>query len=514
MAVPIIDLFAGPGGLAEGFSQIGWREKKPFFRIGLSVEKEPSAYRTLRLRSFVRQFSHNEIPEEYFQCLRDEKSPEELFSLKKFSEQAKVAEKEAWNATLRNDDDFNADLDARINTVIRGEKYWVLIGGPPCQAYSVVGRSRNKGIKGYRSEKDNRHFLYQEYLRIIGIHTPAVFVMENVKGLLSAKVNGKAVFKQILNDLRHPANGLSCRYRIFSFVTEPDTYDENDDPVIADKDFVIKSERYGIPQSRHRVILLGVRDDIFQKNVRPAVLCEETQVSLHKILTLPELRSGISRGKYDVNDWLKAVKSFPLSEIESLLSSPIVDNIRDSLDNLKVTLGNGGEFVNKSPYEIQDKKLSIWYEDHRIKGVFNHSSRTHMVSDLHRYLFASCFAQIKGKSPQMKEFPDILKPAHKNRDSGKFNDRFRVQLAKKPATTVTCHISKDGHYYIHPDPTQCRSLTVREAARIQTFPDNYFFCGNRTQQYIQVGNAVPPLLANKLALIVRELLGKVSKDCG
>jgi DNA (cytosine-5)-methyltransferase 1 len=137
-----------------------------------------------------------------------------------------------------------------------------------------------------------------------------------------------------------------------------------------------------------------------------------------------------------------------------------------------------------------------------------------MESDLHRYLYASCFAISSGRSPRIHEFPEQLKPEHVNRDTGHFNDRFRVQQYDKPATTVTCHIAKDGHYYIHPDPSQCRSLTVREAARIQTFPDNYFFCGNRSEQYIQVGNAVPPLLANKIAFVVKDLLVEAFGNCG
>jgi len=127
-----------------------------------------------------------------------------------------------------------------------------------------------------------------------------------------------------------------------------------------------------------------------------------------------------------------------------------------------------------------------------------------MRSDLHRYIFAASFAKIRGCSPKISQFPEQLLPAHENVSSASvpFNDRFRVQIADAPSTTVVAHIAKDGHYYIHPDPSQCRSLTVREAARLQTFPDNYFFEGNRTQQYTQVGNAVPPLLARKIAAIV------------
>jgi DNA (cytosine-5)-methyltransferase 1 len=130
-----------------------------------------------------------------------------------------------------------------------------------------------------------------------------------------------------------------------------------------------------------------------------------------------------------------------------------------------------------------------------------------MTSDLKRYAYASAFAKVHGRSPRgAKEFPSALHPRHSNWTSGKFVDRFKVQVGSKPSSTVTSHLSKDGHYFIHPDPIQMRSLSVREAARLQTFPDNYFFEGTRGAQFKQVGNAVPPWMARQIASAVYSFL--------
>ena len=174
-------------------------------------------------------------------------------------------------------------------------------------------------------------------------------------------------------------------------------------------------------------------------------------------------------------------------------------------------LGRGKEFIE---WESSPEHESDWYSDQRLKGVTHHTSRSHMTSDLWRYFYAACYARFNRTSPTLADLPHDLLPKHANvrkaiKSGSNFSDRFRVQLLEKPATTVVSHISKDGHYYIHPDPLQCRSLTVREAARIQTFPDNYFFTGDRTAQYIQVGNAVPPLLAYQIAGVVNDIFLRI-----
>ena len=153
--------------------------------------------------------------------------------------------------------------------------------------------------------------------------------------------------------------------------------------------------------------------------------------------------------------------------------------------------------------------LDILFDSH-LSTLIDHESREHMASDLHRYMYAARYAQKTGQSPRLWNFPPDLLPTHRNVSSSQsrppFPDRFRVQLPNQVATTITSHISKDGHYFIHYDPAQCRSLTVREAARLQTFPDNYSFQGTRTSRYHQVGNAVPPYLARQIAEIIADVL--------
>ena len=230
------------------------------------------------------------------------------------------------------------------------------------------------------------------------------------------------------------------------------------------------------------------------------------------LLGLPRLRGGLSQEEDGHEQWQAKLREALgrrwLKAVNSKAGEDVSRLIERTIENLTPPkLGRGGEFVSSKVgvgYECD------WFLDRRLDGVCNSSTRAHMLSDLHRYLYAACFAEIKGVSPKLADFPPDLLPNHANvpfsMGHDNFTDRFRVQLFSTPATTITSHISKDGHYYIHYDPTQCRSLTVREAARLQTFPDNYFFCGGRTPQYVQVGNAVPPLLAVQIAEIVRDVL--------
>jgi len=182
--VPIIDLFAGPGGLGEGFSALGRGKGATPFRIRLSIEKDFFAHQTLLLRSFFRQFPYGEVPSEYYSFIKKTGSQNLDDLLAFFHEEGTAAKNEARLAELGGKDNSSREIDGWIKNALAGSDNWVLIGGPPCQAYSTVGRSRNKGVKDYEAAHDKRHFLYLEYLRIIANHWPVVFVMKNVRGII------------------------------------------------------------------------------------------------------------------------------------------------------------------------------------------------------------------------------------------------------------------------------------------------------------------------------------------
>jgi DNA (cytosine-5)-methyltransferase 1 len=510
--IPVIDLFAGPGGLGEGFSALKDDNGKSVFRIALSVEKEEYAHQTLELRSFFRQFEIENVPEEYYKHLRGEITRNDLF--KSFPEYTLKAKKESWKAELGANS--VEEIDQRIVESLNGEANWVLIGGPPCQAYSVIGRVR-QGWKNGLDEDDPRVFLYREYYRILAIHNPPVFIMENVKGLLSSKLKNKLIFDEILSDLENPAEAYKklkgkrkteskCPgYLLFSLVKEPAGYDLLGKPDFEPEDFIIKAEDYGIPQKRHRVIILGIRKDIFEE--QPEILEKMGKIFVDKVLKsgLPKVRSGLSKEPDSKENWKRILQDLNLNGFSDEIDFEVRKSITRLTRNIVVPKRDRGDEYIKYKSDIDYREEYNWFVDKRLKGVCNHSTRAHLKEDLYRYFFASCFAEVKKKSPKLSDFPKHLLPKHKNVGKEEFEDRFRVQIWGEPARTITSHISKDGHYYIHPDPSQCRSLTVREAARIQTFPDNYFFCGPRTSQYIQVGNAVPPLLAKQIAQIVLEL---------
>jgi DNA (cytosine-5)-methyltransferase 1 len=424
-----------------------------------------------------------------------------------------MAEYEARRLTLGSPE-AREQLAAAIRKARTQFDETVVIGGPPCQAYSLVGRARNRGVVGYRAEADHRHYLYRHYIEVLRELRPAAFVMENVKGILSAKVGGQRVFDMILEDLRSIGGNTDDQYDLVPL--SPASL-LADDP----SDFLVQAEGYAVPQRRHRIIIVGVRRDVARRcwdtEGMPILRQAGRPTTVRDVIGgLPALRSGLSREPDDAEAWRTVV-----SEVAEFLADlpESVDGMLQAVERMLVELpervATGSPRVRESvdpPRETPDAPAALikFLRSPGLIGLAQHNSRVHMRSDLARYMFTAAFASAEGRSPKSREYPDDLAPDHGSWSTGGFADRFRAQLWDEPSTTITSHISKDGHYFIHPDPVQCRSLTVREAARLQTFPDDYLFLGNRTQQYIQVGNAVPPFLARQLAQLLHAILERAS----
>lgn len=487
--INVIDLFAGSGGLGEGFASF---RRGSVFDVRLSVEMDRAACETLRGRKAI-HFANANGDKAFVARYRNrllQGMREPLNECLGAHLQSLVSQRvlKAEMGTTEGD----ALLYGALENIRVGDNA-VVIGGPPCQAYSKVGRSRNKGIKSYVAELDSRNYLYQEYLRVLDYLRPAVFVMENVQGINSATVDGGRIIGRVLDDLRNPGKATrgraSARYRLFS-LTQSCELSEEDDP----NTLLVKCERFGIPQARHRVIIFGVRSDI---NKEPGRLKHSRSTTLREAIGhYPPLRAGLTA----FNDQSRQLYGDTLTPyLEVMLRQAAGSSYSNLISYYKKNIAN----LKRRKYQY------VPQEDHYATvGLANHYSRRHMVEDLVRYFHAATWSEFHGLSPKgVRDFDlPILRPNHKNWGTQIFQDRFRCQVWDQPSTTVVSHISKDGHYFIHPDPAQCRSLSVREAAALQTFPDSYVFEGPQTAQYRQVGNAVPVMLAKQIAAIVEKLL--------
>ena len=337
-------------------------------------------------------------------------------------------------------------------------RFHVLLGGPPCQPYSLAGRSRDP----FRMENDERHYLYRHYLEILESLQPDFFLYENVPGLFTARAEGKEIFGRILNDF----SSLSPPYEITppleQVLEEPCSY-------------ILNSTDFGIPQIRKRLILIGYRKSLEGKT--PAI--KNIFKRLQKLA-------------------LKNRKGERLTVEDAISDLPPLKPGEGS----DCWFGSYNSNTNLKSYQIRMRNDS--------PGILNHRARTHMESDLERYRFFIEHQRNGNGAASLndlvEERPDLI-PNHRHLD--KFLDRFRVQWWDYSSSTITAHICKDGHYYIHPDINQCRSFTVREAARCQSFPDNFKFEGPRTEQFRQVGNAVPPSLARVIGRYIRKELEKI-----
>ncbi len=410
-----LDLFAGAGGLSEGFIRAG-------FNPIAHVEMDPAACFTLKTRMAYHSLKENDDLDQYADYLKGDIKRKEFYNSVSDTVINSVIDAEIGEKTL-------PDIFHKIDNLLGSQKVDLIIGGPPCQAYSVVGRARSpNGMKG-----DKRNDLYVFYAEFLEKYEPKYFVFENVPGLLSATDEKGESYLDLMLDLFH-------EYR---YETKPKTLLASD---------------YGVPQNRKRVFLVGKRDstiDIYPEPDRCA-----SDILVEDILAdLPALKSGEGN-----------IKSCNLnSEYHPWLHDVGIRN-----NTLPVTFHQARP-NNEQDLEIYKIAVMLW-EEQKIPLKYN-------------------------------ELRDELK-THKNKES--FLNRFKVVEADSPYShTVVAHIAMDGHYYIHPDIEQNRSLTPREAARLQTFPDDYYFESRngrayRTTAYRQIGNAVPVLLAQKIAGKLKE----------
>lgn len=409
-----LDLFAGCGGLSEGFIRAG-------FEPVAHIEMDQAASNSLKTRMCYHWLKQNNKYDIYLNYLNKKISRNELYSSVPKDVIDSVINKEISEDTMS---EIIESIDQKLNK----KKLHMIIGGPPCQAYSLIGRScdRDKMIN------DNRNYLYKFYAKFLEKYKPEYFIFENVTGLLSAKdKNGNRHFDNMIEVFRQV--GYECDYR------------------------VLNAKDYGVPQNRRRVIILGNHKK--SKKIDLDIKLTPCEVSINELFAdLPKISAGESSCIY------KAKKCI------------------DFTSNV-----------------IRKENTPLTY----------HVARPNTDQD--RAIYALVANKWNNEKTRLN-YNDIPKKLQTHKNKSAFTDRFKVVAGDLTYShTVVAHIAKDGHYYIHPDINQNRSITPREAARIQTFPDDFYFEGvkedaGRTAAYKQIGNAVPVLLAQKIAEHLKEVL--------
>jgi DNA (cytosine-5)-methyltransferase 1 len=410
-----IDLFAGAGGLSEGFVSEG-----NFLPIA-HVEMNKHAAMSLETRTCYYYLKESNQLDIYRNYIEGNITREELISKVPYKMLDTVINKEISNENI-------TEIFESIDKILFSnnlKEIDLIIGGPPCQAYSLVGRA----VDRFGMQNDPRNFLYKQYVQFLKKYKPKMFIFENVPGIITA---GKGeTFKSIINEFKQAS--YTVEYR------------------------VLDAADFGVLQHRKRVIVVGWQDNLHFNY--PKFCSVEINAIVNDILS-------------DLSPLERAAKSnVYITEPTSYLVESGIRRENDILTHHEC------RFQNQQDIEIYRRVISAWNDGH--------------------------------KRLKYTELPEEL-CTHKNRKS--FLDRFKVLAGDiSHSHTMIAHISKDGHYFIHPDISQCRSISIREAARVQSFPDNYFFEGPRAAKFIQIGNAVPPLMAKALAKGISNMLLNLSK---
>lgn len=402
----VIDLFAGAGGLSEGFRQEN-------YEIIAHVEMDKSACNTLKTREAFYYLKEKGQLHTYLKYLNKELSREEFYELVPEKILKKVINEEISNKSIKN-------IFSSIDELLDGETIDMIIGGPPCQAYSSAGIARDPN----RMKDDPRNYFYRYYVRFLKKYNPKIFVFENVKGILTAQ-EGK-IFKNIKRNMSRA--GYKMDYKI------------------------LNARDFGVSQNRERVIIIG---------------------------------------------WKKEI-DFYYPEFEATKNTPFLQTLFSDLPKLNA----GDSIEGNNVYVSEPKKELSFLRDKSWTYLSQHISRPNNPNDLEIY---KLIVETWNKNGRILKYNELPKKLITHNNTSSFLDRYKMLHYSDVSHTIVAHISKDGHYYIHPDVNQNRSLTVREAARIQAFPDDFYFEDSRTAAFKQIGNAVPPLMARIIAQKIKML---------